>query len=292
MCETCERYKFLLSHGNLNEEERTKLYEEYHNHLKASDLGYASRSADHEEAKDNDKVSVADIDYGGGLRTPWVRYSGGYFKHIIPLQAWIIAGPKQVCFYCYDEKMVNSKSPNETLSMTYHWILAEKKRKPNLTRIIFWCDNCAGHGWNQYMMRFIHEVVDPTSMFYVKGITRIDIKASPSGHTYLWCDRVIAPVKRISRTMAEGIVCSFNTPALHALYTKRTWEYCIRHAKGAEAIPYQFIRAGKLSDEWSGFFDFKSYWNGPVQKNKKGKYYYILIKCCRWKWNNYCCRCY
>lgn len=85
-CETCETFKFNLAHEKQTEEQYTKMEDDYRLHQEEADVGYAFRKQDHDDARDNANMSCADVDFGGGFRTPWVRYSSGYFKHIIPCQ--------------------------------------------------------------------------------------------------------------------------------------------------------------------------------------------------------------
>ena len=139
---------------------------------------------------------------------------------------YMIAGPLFTCMFGYDER-TSGKGPNEVMSFLRMWLVKEKERKPGLTHAVFWCDACGGQMWNEYMMLFIHELIDPSSALYVPGIKRIDIKCATSGHSFLWADRAIVPIKRRARSTLNGIVASFITDALPPVFHKRTWEFAI-----------------------------------------------------------------
>ena len=81
--------------------------------------------------------------------------------------------------------------------------------------------------WNQYTVRFAHEVCDPTSQLWIPGIERVEFKRPPPGHTYLWCDRAIGPIKANAALTSGGIWVGHITPDLPTAYRRHTWEACI-----------------------------------------------------------------
>jgi hypothetical protein len=55
------------------------------------------------------------------------------------------------------------------------------------------------------MVRFAQEVCDDTSQLWIEGIERVEFKRPPQGHTYLWCDRAIGPIKANAALTSGGI---------------------------------------------------------------------------------------
>ena len=165
-------------------------------------------------------------DFAGNFRTPYVHIQIAYYSRIIPMTNYMICGPNFVDMYGYDES-VAGKGPDEVCSFIYDWLVAEKKRKPALEHVTLWCDSCGGQTWNQYVIRLIHEVVNPLSDLYIEGLRCIDLKKATKGHSYLWCDRAIVPIKAKARRIDGGIVCTFDEEELPENFKKQTWQKCI-----------------------------------------------------------------
>ena len=228
VCEECERFRFelLTAQGD----KRKRLLEALRKHLEEADLSYAFRKADHDRARYSATFSCADCDFAGGFRTPWINIAIAYYSRIIPMTNYMICGPDFVDMYGYDES-VAGKGPDEVCSFIYDWLVAEKKRKPALEHVTLWCDSCGGQTWNQYVIRLIHEVVNPLSDLYIEGLRCIDLKKATKGHSYLWCDRAIVPIKAKARRIDGGIVCAFDEEELPEEFKHRTWQKCIEDSK-------------------------------------------------------------
>jgi hypothetical protein len=77
------------------------------------------------------------------------------------------------------------------------------------------------------MVRFAHEVCDETSQLWIERIERMEFKRPPPGHTYLWCDRAIGPIKANAALTSGGIWVGHNTHDLPKEFRRHTWEACI-----------------------------------------------------------------
>ena len=268
VCQECEKLQNDIINAK-SDEEREAAIQAQRKHKMKADFSYKLRQADHKRALDkhcSKYFSCADIDFAGGFRNPWLPIQIAYYKRICPMTNFIIAGPDFVDMYGYDETIAG-KGPDEVCSFVYHWLKAEKEKKPNLKHVVFWCDSCAGQSWNQYLMRLIHEVTNPLSDFYIEGIERIDLKKAMKGHSYLWCDRIIGPIKQKARRCHNGIVASFITKPLKTKYHHRTWQHCIETSK-LKNKPYNFHRVKQEM-----IFAFKEYWGRQESVLVKGPSY-------------------
>ena len=77
------------------------------------------------------------------------------------------------------------------------------------------------------MVRFAHEVRDPSSQLYIKGVQNVEFKRPPPGHTYLWCDRAIGQIKANAALVHGGIWAGHITPELPKEFHHHTWEACV-----------------------------------------------------------------
>ena len=172
-----------------------------------------------------------------------------------PMYNFMVAGPSSVFMYGYDET-VAQKGSNEVISFLYMYattVCEEARVKDDpIHHLIYWCDGCAGHVWNSYVARFIHEMVTPGSQFYIGGLERIDIKRAITGHSYMWADRAIPAIKAQARKCKE-IVSIFDDERLPPKWKGKTWESCIKKAKCGGGNPY---RLHKVKPE--EIMDFKA----------------------------------
>ena len=142
----------------------------------------------------------------------------------------MIAGPYSVDLYAWDERTAK-KGADEVFTCVRQFIVAEKKQNPEATHFIFWSDGCNGQAWNQFAPRFAHEICEPTSQIYVPGVKRVEFKRAPKGHSYLWCDRVLGPIKAHAQQVQHGIWAGLATKDLPQEFREKTWEYCIGKAR-------------------------------------------------------------
>ena len=262
VCETCENLKFNIA--TKPKGQKPKYLKLQCKHLRVVDVCYKFRQADH--LINSKYVLVFDADFAGSLRTPWVHIAKAYFSKIYQMYNYVIAGPNFVDMYGYDER-VASKSPDETCSFILDFILAAKARQPEIHHVIIWCDGCAGQTWNQYTFRLIHEIVNPDSIFHIPGIRRIDLKKAVKGHSYLWCDRAIGPIKDKARRCPRGIVSMYDEEVLPEKWKGQTWQSCIE-ASTMNGKKYRFHRV-----EQSMVKAFKEYWGREESVLIKGKSY-------------------
>jgi hypothetical protein len=263
-CETCETLRFKISHAPPNSRKQKDLLEQQRIHMEKADKSYAFRKADHERAQSDKEFACADGDFAGGFRTPWVPLQVAYYSRIVPMANFMICGPDFVDMYGYDETIAG-KGPDEVCSFVYHWLCAEKQRKPDLKHAVFWCDACGGQSWNQYLFRLAHEVCNPLSVFYIPGLCRVDIKKATSGHSYLWCDRVIVPIKAKARLCQGGIVSAFKSSMLPDRFKERTWEHCIVNS----TINGNKYRLHRVTQPM--VYAFKEFWGRRESLLVKGK---------------------
>ena len=149
---------------------------------------------------------------------------------------YIMASSNYVSIYGYDERTAG-KGPNEVLAFLHMEIKKLKQRKPDMKHLVLWCDGACSQTWNRFFMCFIHELVDETSPLNIPGLLRVDAKRCETGHSFMWADRCIPPIKRKAIHTSGGIVCSFKSqlnvlsPAKQERYSCRTYEHIIRSCK-------------------------------------------------------------
>ena len=252
-CETCHYYQEAIRMASTNDQ-KSALQESFNLHLQEADKAYRWRAEDHERNETDTTFLCREVDFGGGLRTPLVDLSSSYFTHIKPVYNFIIAGKKDIDYYCWQEDD-GRKGVNETLSCLWEWI-QENVMDRGIRHLVLWCDGCAGQMWNFTVCKFLHALTDESSPFYVQGLLRVDLKRSPVGHTYLYCDRAVGNIKFHARRIDSGIFAGFKDNLPRNLH-ENTWQHCIEKAK-INGQPYGFRRF-----KYSDFRDFVAYFGQP-----------------------------
>ena len=121
---------------------------------------------------------------------------------------------------------------------------------------VLWGDTTGGQLFNSYVARMLHEFVDPTSPYCIDGLLRIDIRCCTKGHSYMWADRALVPIKRYARSVPNGIVCGFHhhfdgivDQAVKGKYIPRTYETCIRKsAMGGSLFNLHVVQLSDVLD--------------------------------------------
>ena len=66
----------------------------------------------------------------------------------------------------------------------------------SLKHFVVWCDRCVGQLLKNFTLRVINEFFDPFSPYYIEVLVCLDVRRATKGHSYLWCDRIIPPIKK------------------------------------------------------------------------------------------------
>ena len=230
-------------------------------HLGDADQSYAFRKSDHDAAVDNQTLAVLDCDFAGNFRSPLTNLGPAFYKRICPMNNYIMASSNYVSMYGYDERTAG-KGPNEVLSFLQVEIKNLKQLKPDLKHLILWCDGACSQTWNRFFMCF-HELVDQTSPLSIAGLLRVDAKRCDTGHSFMWADRCIPPIKRKAIHTSGGIVCAFKSqlnvlrPAKRERNAPRTYEHIIRSCKmgGTNYALHEVRQADVLN--FKDFFESK-----------------------------------
>lgn len=208
-------------------------------HRSRADLSYEFRKQDHTRARRDELFGCVDMDFAGNFRCPLTSLGPAFYKRICPMFNYMFATTNHVSMYGWDERTAG-KGPAAVLSCLRMWILHLKATsKPKLAHLVLWCDRCGGQAWNRYMLRFIHELVDPRSPLHIEGLLRVDVKAATTGHSFLWADRAIPLVKRLARNVPGGIVAPFKSAVagLDEKYQQQTYQNCIEQCRMND-VPY------------------------------------------------------
>lgn len=209
-----------------------------------------------------------EMDFGGGLRTPWFESGAGYFLRMVPLLSCIIAAPDDVTCYIWDER-TGGKGVNETLSCLHKKISAAvAKSSAEAIHLILWWDGCAGQCHNYHMTSFLAELVDPTSSLYIPKLQRIDAKKCVKGHSFMTCDRCIRVPKMAGRKLRCGVHVPLEKDLEHIAPANRdrytSWEELFRKAM-YKGLPFETVVM-----EQADFINWKAYFDQPAMPKSKG----------------------
>ena len=258
ICEDCFQLQKKIQDAATPEAKRAAL-KKLEAHKKEAEVSMQSRKHDHEAAVGNKYCSVLDVDFAGNFRTPMIPNQEAYYLSIMPMVNLVFATIDRAYYYGYDER-VACKGSNEILSLLLRTIKKEKQRLSEeggkLVHLVLWCDSTRGQTWNTITMRGLHDFVTPGSPFYVEGLERIELKCCVKGHSYMWADRSIVPIKLRAMRTPGGIVASFKNQ-VPPEFRNRTWEACIDAARmGGRKIIFEQVLQEHI-------LDFKAYYSDP-----------------------------
>lgn len=144
-CDLCERYK------NSNEEEKSKLIQEYEEHLKEKDLARTEKENDKNRT---DGPIVAVYDLQAVLQLPKGQISLFFYKSRINCFNFTISDlrAKDVLCYFWDETE-GKRAAIEIGSYVLNYMKSKIEENPNKEiDVIFYSDNCGGQRKNKFLL--------------------------------------------------------------------------------------------------------------------------------------------
>ena len=261
-----------------------KLRKAQKDHLLLAAKSYADRKKRVEQSKndwknvvfDNDnpptpqqypnKHDFIQCDMGGGLETPWINVNVGYYLRTLNSKPYYICGGANgTCLYWWNETIAGCGS--NAVSSVLHKYVTEKPTGAGTLDI--WGDGTFSQLKNQYIWKFMADLVNPDSPTYVKEEGKslyrgVNYYNGESGHT------------RMAGDAAHGVV--------------------VRNGKGREQVAslLDWVKVGlecgffSVLMEQAEFLDFKGYLNQMYvttairRKGHDGK----TIKMVDYRWAN------
>jgi hypothetical protein len=235
-CSECARLQYLVSCGDEEAKEAQRL------HLQDADTSYAEKRKDKERAKkDGSRDVTLEIDMGSGLRTPFTTIGSAYFLHMLVTSLYIVvihsagqhaADKTRELVYLFNEELEGKGADmvGSILANVVEHYLKPKDGQPPINRLVVWCDGTAGQVWNNALLGFFAELVDPQSPFFCA--LRVDVRRGPVGHTFLTCDTVAGRIsqageRHLRNSNGGGIHTTFDIPGCE-VHNYVSWERVVR----------------------------------------------------------------
>lgn len=190
-CDKCDHLKLQLEEPSLEEEVKSKVKQEYDDHLEDASKRYEKKREDKETSRSGDNTKVVMLDLQKCLPTPYLSNSQSFYL----LKLWTlnltIYDSTEKHAYCmlWDESQAG-RGGNEISSALCKWaetVLANS----GIENLIIWSDNCPCQNRNVMMMMNYFWLLNKCPS--LKTITH---KFLLRGHTHLEADHVHGLIER------------------------------------------------------------------------------------------------
>lgn len=231
-CSECARLHYLVSCGNEEAKEAHRL------HLQDADTSYAEKRKDKERAKkDGSRDVTMEMDMGTGMRTPFTTIGSAYFMHMLVTCLYNVvihsaANKTRELVYLFNEEIEGKGADmvGSILANVVEHYLKPKDSQSPINRLVVWCDGTAGQVWNNALLGFFAELVDPQSPFFCAF--RVDVRRGPVGHTFMTCDTVAGRIsqageRHLRNSNGGGIHTTFDIPGCE-VHNYMSWERIVR----------------------------------------------------------------
>ena len=185
-------------------------------HLSDASTAYAQKARDVASAKEGGgSVETIEIDLATALRTPYTTMGAAYFCQMQNTSLYIVImhSTGEKLLFLFNETIEGKGADMVGSILAYvvqHYL---RKRRPRLKTLNIHSDGTAGQVWNNAILGFVAEFVDPLSPFYC--CERLDVNRGPVGHTFMQCDTIGGSVQKASLKYLKGhnhigILSTFN----------------------------------------------------------------------------------
>ena len=145
------------------------------------------------------------MDYGGGLRTPWVQTGPAYFLRTLPSKPYYICSSTGTTYVNWSNCTISEAGGDDICSITYRYLT---EHATGCEDMIYYTDGTYGQCNNTCFWMFCVDQCNPESNTFVdeegKALFRsVNVSRGPVGHTYMLADAFHGKVGKNGRKTGQ-----------------------------------------------------------------------------------------